>query len=85
MKGNIMGKAIVRLDGDPRIEAELERIKRRRGMTQLSMMSRLVKWLARQDADTQRLILNGDGSEAAAPKLLKRWAAHANGSTKNKQ
>ena len=43
-------------------------------MTQLSLVSRLVKWIARQDAETQVEILNGSHKDSSE-RVLKRLAS----------
>jgi hypothetical protein len=62
-----------------------------RGMTRISVVSRLVKWLARQDPEVQSDILNnsGDWSAVMASNLLGRIAsgrrADAETPSKNKR
>jgi len=73
-------KFIIRADVDPAVEAALDRITEQRGMTQVSLVSRAVKWLAHQDAETQIEILNPppDASpKSQSKKLLKRLASRA--------
>jgi hypothetical protein len=78
-------KTIVRIDVEYDVAAALGKLCEHRGMTQLSMVSRTVKWLGRQDAEIQTEILNESApSRAAASKLLKKWAAGADGKTKKR-
>jgi hypothetical protein len=69
-------KAVIRIELDKDVATAILKAADRLGMTQLSMTSRLVKWLGRQDAEIQTEILNESApSRAVASKLLKRWAA----------
>jgi hypothetical protein len=70
-----MTKVIVRIQLERDTMKALEEIIERRGMTQISAMSRLVKWMGRQDADIQRAILTDGGvNHAAASKILNQLA-----------
>jgi hypothetical protein len=69
-----MGRAIVRVELDRGVADALDEIGDRRGMTQLSMMSRMVDWFSRQDAEIQQAILNQEGTNHAASKILNRLA-----------
>ncbi len=53
-----MRKVIVRVELDQDVADAVEKLTDRRGMTQISMISRLVKWVGRQSADIQTEILN---------------------------
>jgi hypothetical protein len=78
-----MGKAIVRVVLDQGVADALDKVGNRRGMTQLSMMTRMVDWFSRQDPEIQRAILTAEGTNhAAASKILIRLAKHRNGGPK---
>ena len=80
-----MRKVIVRVEVDQSVADAIEKATDRRGMTQISMISRLVKWVGRQDADIQAEILNESASpRAVASKLLKKLAAGTDGRPKKK-
>ena len=71
------GKSIIRIslsEGDAR---ELEKLCEKRGMTQISLVSRMVEWLARQDNDIQSDILTSGSGNASKKtlKLVRRIAA----------
>ncbi len=71
------GKSIIRISLSAEDIRALEKLCEKRGMTQISLVSRMVEWLARQDYDTQSDILTS-GSEDASKKtlkLLRRMAA----------
>jgi hypothetical protein len=79
-----MRKFIVRIEVDKDVADAIPKAADRLGMTQLSMISRMVKWLGRQDVEIQTEILNESAPSAVASKLLKRWAAGADGRPKKK-
>lgn len=73
-------RAVIRLQLDPAAKAALDELCAARGMTQIAVLSRLVKWFAGQDEIVQASILNllseahlGDLSQI----LLKRLLAKA--------
>jgi hypothetical protein len=71
--------SIVRTQVDPKDVVRLEAICEQRGMTQVAVLSRLVKWLAHQDHEVQRGILNapnGDGATESTRKLLRKFASY---------
>jgi hypothetical protein len=70
-------KTIIRIAIDPADENSLKEICDKRGMTQISLVSRMVKWLAQQDSEVQSDILNNEAENWTKPKtvkLLKRMA-----------
>jgi hypothetical protein len=76
-------RAIIRLQLESSAKQGLDDLCERRGMTQIAVMSRLVRWLVAQDEVVQASVLGllseqtlGDLSQA----LLKRLAAGAGGS-----
>ena len=71
----VQRKYIIRIEIDGPVALALAEITEKRGMTQVSLVSRMVKWLARQDVETQTEILNGAGENS--PKLLKLLASRA--------
>jgi hypothetical protein len=74
-----MGRVIIRVEMNQSDVEALDKIGDRRGMTQLSIVSRMVSWFARQDADIQRLILNDRADPVgAASTILKRLAKRGN-------
>jgi len=60
----------VRLDADTK--AILQRVSAERGMTQTSVVTRLVKWFARQDSMIQGGVVSGMSDEVVA-KLVRIW------------
>ena len=77
-------RAIIRLQLEASAKQGLDDLCERRGMTQIAVMSRLVRWLVAQDEVVQASVLGllsqetlGDLSQA----LLKRLAAGAGGTT----
>jgi hypothetical protein len=64
-------KTIIRIAIDPADETSLKEICDKRGMTQISLVSRMVKWLARQDSEVQSDILNSEAENWSKPKMLK--------------
>ena len=71
-------RAVIRLQLDIAAKQTLDKLCERRGMTQIAVLSRLVKWFGRQDEVVQASIL-GLLSEATlgdlAEVLLKRLAS----------
>jgi hypothetical protein len=75
---NMNRKTIIRIEIDPADADSLKEVCSKRGMTQISLVSRMVKWLARQDSEVQSDILNTDHksrSKSGSVKLLKRLAS----------
>ena len=71
-------KTIIRIAIDHADEASLKAVCQKRGMTQISLVSRMVKWLAHQDSEVQSDILNTEPENWSAPKttkLLKKLAS----------
>ena len=56
-------KTIIRIAIDHADEASLKAVCQKRGMTQISLVSRMVKWLAHQDSEVQSDILNTEARE----------------------
>jgi hypothetical protein len=74
----IKRKMIIRIELDHSDADALKDVCDRRGMTQISLVSRMVKWLARQDSEVQVDILNTDPEDWSKDKnlkLLKRLAS----------
>lgn len=76
-------RAVIRLQLDVAAKQQLDKLCERRGMTQIAVLSRLVKWFGRQDEVVQASVLGllsdemlGDLSQV----LLKRLAAIAEAS-----
>jgi hypothetical protein len=72
-------KTIIRIEIDPDDADSLKELCDKRGMTQISLVSRMVKWLGHQDSEVQSDILNAGQSptKAGHVKLLKRLASTA--------
>ncbi|CAA9394957.1 MAG: hypothetical protein AVDCRST_MAG64-1388 [uncultured Phycisphaerae bacterium] len=75
-------RAVIRLQLDVAAKQQLDKLCERRGMTQIAVLSRLVKWFGRQDEVVQASVLGllsdemlGDLSQV----LLKRLAATSEG------
>lgn len=71
---------IIRVEAAPDVPSRVDAITDKRGMTQISLFSRMVKWLARQDEGTQMDILNtvgGESLQSQKQRLLKRLASQA--------
>ena len=75
-------RAVIRLQLDVAAKQQLDKLCERRGMTQIAVLSRLVKWFGRQDEVVQASVLGllsdemlGDLSQV----LLKRMAVSADG------
>jgi hypothetical protein len=73
-------RAVIRLQLDIVAKQQLDKLCERRGMTQIAVLSRLVKWFGRQDEVVQASVLGllsdemlGDLAEI----LLKRLSAKA--------
>jgi hypothetical protein len=72
------GRSIIRISLDTADVRALEDLCEKRGMTQISLVSRMVVWLAQQEYDIQTDILTigvNTPSKAKSVKLLKRIAA----------
>jgi hypothetical protein len=72
-----MKRVILRAELSPQAKTGLERVCDQRGMTQVSVMSRLVLWFAQQETSIQRSILSGENSnndpaDALMKDLLRR-------------
>ena len=75
-------RAVIRLQLDVAAKQQLDKLCERRGMTQIAVLSRLVKWFGRQDEVVQASVLGllsdemlGDLSHV----LLKRLASTSEG------
>lgn len=71
-------RAVIRLQLDVKAKQELDAIADRRGMTQIQVLSRVVKWFSKQDEVIQASILNLLSTEslgAIAPRILEQLAA----------
>lgn len=83
-------RAVIRLQLDLAAKQQLDRLCEKRGMTQISVLSRLVKWFGRQDEFVQASVLGLLSEEmlgGLSHTLLKRLAAkhvggHSNGHAK---
>ncbi|MDB5295721.1 MAG: hypothetical protein JWO31_1704 [Phycisphaerales bacterium] len=51
-------RAVIRLQLDVAAKQQLDKLCDRRGMTQIAVLSRLVKWFGRQDEVVQASVLN---------------------------
>jgi hypothetical protein len=74
----IKRKMIIRIEIDHHDADALKDVCDKRGMTQISLVSRMVKWLARQESEVQVDILNTDPEDWSKDKnlkLLKRLAS----------
>jgi hypothetical protein len=81
-------KFIVRIEVEHEVAESLDKICGERGMTQLSLISRAVKWLGHQDAQTQIEIFGisaETSDQAIAKKLLKRMASLPDGKRPTKK
>ena len=75
-------RAIIRLELDVAIKEALDELCERRGMTQITVLSRLVAWFDTQDTGIQSAILDLAPEQHLGPSgevLLKRLAAKARG------
>lgn len=89
--GNVMGgppgtcpdttmdhRAVIRLEMEVATKQRLDRVIETRGMTQIAVVSRLVKWLARQDEVVQASVLGlitDEEFDDLSQVLLRRLAA----------
>lgn len=74
----IKRKMIIRIEIAHSDAKALQDVCEKRGMTQISLVSRMVKWLARQESEVQVDILNTDPEDWSKDKnlkLLKRLSA----------
>lgn len=72
------GISIIRVQVNEGAKERLDSLCKRRGMTHIAVMSRLVNWFTTQDDIIQASVLNVMDEEALAPlasKLLKRIAS----------
>lgn len=65
-----MKRVILRADLTPQAKTSLEGVCHRRGMTQLSVVSRMILWLSRQNDSMQKAVLGRSDDDASA--LLKQ-------------
>lgn len=65
-----MKRVILRADLTPQAKTSLESVCHRRGMTQLSVVSRMILWLSRQNDSMQKAVLGRSDDDASA--LLKQ-------------
>jgi hypothetical protein len=75
-------RSIMRIQLDTVAKDRLDAICKRRGMTQIAMMSRLVNWFSSQDDYIQTAVLHtlSDGSMATLAKsLLKKISTEKDG------
>ena len=73
-------RSIMRIELDDAAMDRLQKICRRRGMTQVSMMSRVVNWFSEQDDRVQMELLGNPtaGSTSAfARSILKKFSSSA--------
>jgi hypothetical protein len=73
-----MKRVILRAELSPQAKAGLEKVCEQRGMTQVSVMSRLVLWFAQQDPSVQKAVLGDSDLNAAdvlTRDLLRRLAS----------
>jgi len=71
-------RSIMRIQLDTPAKDELETLCKKRGMTQIAMMSRLVRWFVRQDEVIQTAVLaqlSDDAMANLARQMLKRLTA----------
>jgi sRNA-binding protein len=79
MQGIMTKRNIVRLDLDGQIAGRLDRVTEEFGMTQVTLMSRLVEWFARQDLRTQTEIVMRRPAESNVEtlrRMLRQMADH---------
>ena len=75
-------RAVIRLQLDIAAKQALDRLCERRGMTQIAVLSRLVKWFAAQDEVIQASILgllSDESLSGLAEMLLQRMASSREG------
>jgi DNA-binding TFAR19-related protein (PDSD5 family) len=73
-------RAVLRIQLDPSAKQQLDRLAKTRGMTQISIMSRLVEWFVRQNEVIQLAVLGVVSEEFTGPlakRLLERIAEEA--------
>jgi hypothetical protein len=73
-------RSIMRIEMDTDTRDRLEEICARRGMTQISVMSRVVNWFSEQDDATQTAVISNPSDEpqtALARTLLKKLSSSA--------
>jgi hypothetical protein len=73
-------RAVIRLQLDIKAKQQLDQLCERRGMTQISVLSRLVKWFGNQDELVQASVLGLLSDETVgelSQTLLKRLADKA--------
>jgi hypothetical protein len=75
-------RVILRADLTPRAKAGLEEICKTRGMTSLSVISRLVLWFSQQDGRTQHAVM-GHTKEDASELLIKNLTKKISDSAKS--
>jgi len=74
-------RLILRAELTPRAKLGLEKVCESRGMTQLSVISRLILWFSEQDGRTQHAVLghtDEDPGELLFQSLMKKLAESAN-------
>ena len=71
----MLRKSIIRIVVEADDESLLKAICDKRGMTQISLASRMVKWLARQDAQIQSDVLNSESGDSSKSLNLVRKLA----------
>jgi hypothetical protein len=72
-----MKRVILRAELSPQAKHGLERVCDQRGMTQVSVMSRLVLWFSKQDPAIQKAVLGEselNAADALKKELLQRLA-----------
>lgn len=77
-------RAVIRLEMEVAAKQRLDRVIELRGMTQIAVVSRLVKWLARQDEVVQASVLgliSDQEFDDLSEVLLRRLAARRAGPT----
>jgi len=76
----IAKRAVLRIQLDPSAKQHLDRLAKTRGMTQISIMSRLVEWFVKQNEVIQLAALGVVSEEFTGPlarRLLERIAEQA--------
>ena len=75
-------RAVIRLEMEVATKQRLDRVIELRGMTQIAVVSRLVRWLAKQDEVVQASVLgliSDEEFDDLSEVLLRRLAAHRPG------
>jgi len=75
-----VNRAILRIQLDPAAKQHLDHLAKTRGMTQISIMSRLVEWFVRQNEVIQLAVLGVVSEEFTGPlakRMLERIAEAA--------